>query len=233
VIALIVVGIGGYSYFQSAWKIGPEANVGGLTGSVLNPLGGRKQGRNVLDLFGSAASVPDPDPYYQQCQKNPLREDKPCPPLAIESIFVLIIMVTFFMSVALLIASCIINMEAPPSLFEKIDFWYHIVGAGLLLLGAILYVASAVMINAIYGEYEEHLNSTNKIAAVHFLFILKLVAAGVCLIQAVLYLFMGLKLKKIMKENSQRQVIAQQAKSLGLRVAPTGGTGGTGGSKQP
>jgi len=130
-------------------------------------------------------------------------------------------------SVGLLIATCIINMEAPPSLFPKIDYWFHIVAAGLLLFGAILYIISAVMINAIYWKLEDEDDPAYQIAKAFlltykFLFIAKLVAAILAILEAAIYLLLGLKLKKIMKENNQRQMIAQQAQSVGLHVSPTG-----------
>jgi len=167
VFGLIVLGIGCYSHFESVWNFSQD---GGIY-------------------------------FYQRCEKDAIRlaafeqssTVKPCPPIALEKIYVIVIIVTFLMSVALLILSFLKNIEESP--FQKIDYWYHIVAAVLLLLGAILYVASAIMINGIY-PYE--VPFTILFFVLKTLYIEKLVASVFTVIQAILFLVMFLMIKKKM-----------------------------------
>jgi len=217
VIALIVLGIGCYSHFDSSWKSGPKVKFFG--GSPR-----RNRGRTTFN----GQEIP---PAHETCEdvQSAKQVPKPCPPIALETIYVLIIIVAFLMSLALLIASCIVNMEAPASLVPKIDFWYHIVAAVLLLLGAILYLASALMINAIYGKEEAEADQdedtkkggAKQLFTSNFLFIPKLVAAGLTIVQAVVFFLLGLKCKKIAAEHKRQQRIVEQAQAVGLNVSTT------------
>jgi len=133
ILELVTLGIGIYSFHYSSW----------YNGDIL-----KQSVTGEGPLFPSTEAAPPG--LYEGCELK--IKDKTCPPIELEQFYIAMLVITFLLSVALLILGILVELTTNP--FKLIDFLSHVLGAVLLLIAAICYAVSAYLIRDLFPEGE-------------------------------------------------------------------------------